>query len=81
MQNECIHVARDVLRKFPPLAAILLPALTDCFDTVDTDSPAQVALVWVLGEFAATIPEAPYLLETMIDDWTRHYLPVCVESC
>ena len=75
VQNECIHVARDVLRKFPPLAAILLPALTDCFDTVDTDSPAQVALVWVLGEFAATIPEAPYLLETMIDDWDTTVSP------
>ena len=28
---------------------------------------AQVSLVWVLGHFAADIPEAPYLLETMID--------------
>jgi len=28
-----------------------------------------VALVWVLGQFASDIPEAPYLLEGIIADW------------
>jgi hypothetical protein len=69
LQHDCISVAKELLRKFAPLSAILLPVLTACFPTVEANTPAQVALVWVLGQFAGEIPEAPYLLESMIDDW------------
>ena len=38
--------------KFAPLAAILLPVLTASFRNVEPNTPAQVSLVWVLGQFA-----------------------------
>ena len=42
LQNECISAAKDILRKFPPLSAILLPVLTDSLSTVEPNTPAQV---------------------------------------
>ena len=74
IQHECISVAKDMLRKFAPLAAILLPVLTVSFQNVEPNTRAQVSLVWVLGQFAADIPEAPYLLETMIDGCAKRAL-------
>ncbi len=49
IQHECISVAKDILRKFPPLAAILLPVLTASFQNVEPNTSAQVSLVCVLG--------------------------------
>ena len=33
------------------------------------DPAAKAAIIWVLGEFGSTVPEAPYLLETCIDSY------------
>ncbi|EKX50381.1 Adaptor protein complex 4 subunit beta [Guillardia theta CCMP2712] len=72
--NECIAVARDILRKYPPLSAILLQSLTEAFYEVKEDD-AKVSLLWVLGQFGNDIPEAPYLIEPMIDEWEEETDP------
>lgn len=33
------------------------------------DPAAKAAIIWVLGEFGSTVPEAPYLLEACIDGY------------
>lgn len=38
------------------------------FDSV-TDVAAKCALLWIVGEFGAQIPEAPYLLEPLVEDY------------
>eukprot|EP00960_Hanusia_phi_P049771 759767-Hanusia_phi.AAC.4 len=39
--NECIAVARDILRKYPPLSAILLQSLTEAFYEVKVGGRRQ----------------------------------------
>jgi len=72
--NECIAVARDILRKYPPLSAILLQSLTEAFYEVK-EADAKVSLLWVLGQFGNDIPEAPYLIEPMIDEFEEETDP------
>lgn len=74
--REAALVARDLLRRYRTLAPRLLPSLTAAVRAGDADSgEAKAALVWVLGEFGgegpASVPEAPYLLEPMIDEWAE----------
>eukprot|EP00960_Hanusia_phi_P049770 759767-Hanusia_phi.AAC.3 len=33
------------------------------------EADAKVSLLWVLGQFGNDIPEAPYLIEPMIDEF------------
>lgn len=59
----------DVLRVLPVHSDLLLPYLGRYLRKLDSDPVAQAAFVWVLGEFGARVEEAPYLLETLIDDF------------
>ncbi|KAJ1481640.1 armadillo-type protein, partial [Baffinella frigidus] len=71
--RESVVVARNLMRRHRQLAPMLLPSLTAAIRSGEADQgEAKAALVWVLGEFGegdASIPEAPYLLEPMIDEW------------
>eukprot|EP00736_Rhodelphis_marinus_P014412 Rmarinus@m.11305 len=59
---------KDILRKYPGMISALVPVLKASVQDVD-DPEAIASLVWVLGEFADRIDDAPYLLEPMLDNF------------
>lgn len=68
VQAECLLVLKDLLRKFPSRRHSLLPRLPRLVREVE-EPLARAALLWSLGEFGTELPEAPYLLEPLVDGY------------
>jgi hypothetical protein len=68
IQSEAVQVLVDLIRKNPHRRAGLIPLLPRLLRDV-TEPPALASLIWVLGEFGDEIPEAPYLIEPVIDSF------------
>lgn len=68
VRSETITNLATILRIFPALSSLVLPAMGRCFKHVD-ESDAKAAMVWMLGEFGSALPEAPYMLEPLIDNY------------
>jgi hypothetical protein len=65
VQAEAIQVLVDLVRKNPHRRVGVLPLLPRLLR--DVVEPASVAaLIWMLGEYGSEIPEAPYLLESVV---------------
>ena len=56
----------DLLRKYPSIAADVLPHLEACLKRVD-EPDAKASVIWMFGEFGHLIENAPYLLEPLVD--------------
>mmetsp|Transcript_36838 Transcript_36838/g.59748 ORF Transcript_36838/g.59748 Transcript_36838/m.59748 type:complete len:705 (+) Transcript_36838:89-2203(+) len=65
---ETCVVLMDILRKFPDRYEDVIPSLQKVLQTVDA-SEGRCAVVWLIGEYGETIDDAPYILETLIDNY------------
>lgn len=61
-------VLQDVLRKYPERYGEVIPAMQKTLKVIDEED-GKCAVVWMIGEFGDTIPDAPYILETLIDSY------------
>jgi AP-4 complex subunit beta-1 len=73
MDMPCVSAAVviqlcSLARTYPDVAESIIPHLPRCLKMADDDK-ARSVVVWMLGEYSALCPEAPYLLENMIDDF------------
>eukprot|EP00163_Fabomonas_tropica_P026258 TRINITY_DN4741_c1_g2_i1.p1 TRINITY_DN4741_c1_g2~~TRINITY_DN4741_c1_g2_i1.p1 ORF type:complete len:735 (+),score=210.81 TRINITY_DN4741_c1_g2_i1:45-2207(+) len=71
---ETVLVMKDILRKYPQNFNSVLPHLAKCLSTID-EAEAKVAMVWMLGEYAEHLDEAPYMLEPFIDNFEEEQSP------
>jgi len=70
VRPETILVMKDLLRRYPERKTEVLPSLQRCLRRVDDEPEAQAALIWMAGEYGGEgFPEAPYLLEHLIDGY------------
>ena len=58
-------------RAYSDVAHSLVPHLPHCLRAASDDDEARSCVVWLLGESARQSPEAPYLLEKLIDDFAQ----------
>jgi len=58
----------SISRAQPATAAAILPHLAKCLRKVE-DAEARSCVLGLLGEHCVQVPDAPYLLERMIDDY------------
>ena len=63
---EAILSMKNLMRKFPEAIERFIGAI-GALMRVTEEPEAKVALLWMVGEFGHVIPEAPYLLEPLID--------------
>ncbi len=71
---ETVIVCRDILRKYPERYEDVLPSLHKVLKDI-SDTPGKAAVVWMIGEFGDTIPDAPYILEGLINNWEEEDSP------
>ena len=57
---------QNLLRKYPAVSDRIIQGVGQFLKSVD-DAEAKKALLWMLSEYGHVIPEAPYLLEPLID--------------
>lgn len=68
--NVTLVVMKDLLRKYPAMANIIIPEIKKCLKSLE-DPEAKVAVVWMLGEYGAVIEDSPYLLEALIPNFAE----------
>ena len=65
---EAILAMRNLLRKYPGVSDRIIQGVGTYLQSID-EPEAKSALLWMLGEYGHVIPEAPYLLEPLIDSF------------
>lgn len=67
---ETITVMKNLLRKYPARYSDVIPALTSHIKQVEEPS-GKVSVIWMIGEYGEedTLKDAPYILETFIDNF------------
>lgn len=63
-------VLKDVFRKYNDLIEDFLPFFTKEYLDQLAEEKGKSAFVWIVGSFGQQVPEAPYILEKIIDDET-----------
>jgi AP-4 complex subunit beta-1 len=66
--NVTLVVMKDILRAYPEQANNVIPEVKKCLKTVD-DVEAKSAIIWMLGQYGEVIPDSPYLLEALINNF------------
>eukprot|EP01032_Pedospumella_encystans_P013573 gene13573-15619_t len=68
VRSQAASVLVNVVRLNPSLNIMVLPYLSRMLKRVD-DATARASLVWMIGEYADSIVEAPYMLEQIINNY------------
>lgn len=68
VRSQAASVLVNVVRLNPSLNIMVLPYLSRMLKRVD-DAAARASLVWMIGEYADSIVEAPYMLEQIINNY------------
>ena len=66
---EAIICMQNLLRKYPAVSDRIIQSVGQFLKSID-EPEAKKALLWILAEYGHVIPEAPYLLEPLIDDFS-----------
>lgn len=70
--NFCLQVlVKDLLRKYPQWSHDCIAVVGSVSSKTVTEPKAKAALVWMLGEYAYDMLDAPYILEGFIDNWAE----------
>jgi len=64
--SQAIICMQNLLRKYPAVSDRIIQGIGTFLKSVD-DAEAKKALLWMISEYGHVIPEAPYLLEPLID--------------
>lgn len=66
--DEIMIVLKDVLRKYSDLIEEFGPFINKEYLDKLNEKSGKSAFVWILGTFGQHIPEAPYVLEKIIEE-------------
>ncbi|KAG2423691.1 hypothetical protein HXX76_015081 [Chlamydomonas incerta] len=74
---EALVALKDVLRRYPDVAAVCVGGLGELGVHGAIEEPAaRAAYVWILGQFGTLVPDAPYLLEAFAHTFAAEEPPV-----
>eukprot|EP00252_Welwitschia_mirabilis_P020113 TRINITY_DN4851_c0_g1_i1.p1 TRINITY_DN4851_c0_g1~~TRINITY_DN4851_c0_g1_i1.p1 ORF type:complete len:844 (-),score=200.12 TRINITY_DN4851_c0_g1_i1:295-2826(-) len=68
---ETLVLVKDLLRKYPQWSQDCIAVVGNVSSQNVQEPKAKAALVWMLGEYSQDIPDAPYVLENLIDCWNE----------
>lgn len=73
-------LVKDLLRKYPQWSQDCI-AVVGNISTKNVQEPkAKAALIWMLGEYSIEMQDAPYALESLIENWDEEHSPEVVSS-
>ncbi len=67
---EAVICMQNLLRKYPAISDRVIQGIGVFLRSID-EPEAKKALLWMLAEYGHVIPEAPYLLEPLIDAFSE----------
>ncbi|XAR69311.1 hypothetical protein NMG60_11000850 [Bertholletia excelsa] len=66
---ETLVLVKDLLRKYPQWSHDCIAVVGNISSKNVQEPKAKAALIWMLGEYAQDMPDAPYVLESLVDNW------------
>ncbi|OUZ99957.1 Clathrin/coatomer adaptor [Macleaya cordata] len=66
---ETLVLVKDLLRKYPQWSQDCIAVVGNISSKNIQEPKAKAALIWMLGEYSHDMLDAPYILETLIDNW------------
>ncbi|KAM7493242.1 hypothetical protein LguiB_027851 [Lonicera macranthoides] len=66
---ETLVLVKDLLRKYPQWSQDCIAVVGNISSQNIQEPKAKAALIWMLGEYAQDMQDAPYILESLIENW------------
>ncbi|XP_034682475.1 beta-adaptin-like protein A [Vitis riparia] len=66
---ETLVLVKDLLRKYPQWSHDCIAVVGNISSKNVQEPKAKAALIWMLGEYSQDMHDAPYVLESVVDNW------------
>ncbi|KAK3004085.1 hypothetical protein RJ639_017885 [Escallonia herrerae] len=66
---ETLVLVKDLLRKYPQWSHDCIAVVGNISSKNVQEPKAKAALIWMLGEYAQDMQDAPYVLESLAENW------------
>eukprot|EP00210_Caulerpa_lentillifera_P003030 g2892.t1 len=74
--SETLVQMKDLLRRFPDMCEVCIPSISAIVQNPLSKPDARSALAWILGQHGEMIPEAPYVLESLVKGYDQEEVSV-----
>ncbi|XP_002516577.2 beta-adaptin-like protein A [Ricinus communis] len=66
---EALVLVKDLLRKYPQWSHDCIAVVGNISSKNVQEPKAKAALIWMLGEYSQDMNDAPYILESLVENW------------
>ncbi|KAI9192321.1 hypothetical protein LWI28_021181 [Acer negundo] len=70
---EALVLVKDLLRKYPQWSQDCIAVVGSISSNNVQEPKAKAALIWMLGEYSQEMHDAPYILESLIENWDEEH--------
>ncbi|KAI4316157.1 hypothetical protein L6164_024163 [Bauhinia variegata] len=70
---EALVLVKNLLRKYPQWSQDCIAVVGNISSKNVQEPKAKAALLWMLGEYAQDMHDAPYVLESLIENWDEEH--------
>ncbi|KAG1367757.1 Beta-adaptin-like protein [Cocos nucifera] len=74
MEKDYVLV-KDLLRKYPQWSHDCIAVVGNISSKNVQEPKAKAALIWMLGEYSQDMLDAPYILESIVENWDDEHAP------
>ncbi|CAI8590139.1 unnamed protein product [Vicia faba] len=71
--SEAPVLVKDLLRKYPQWSQDCIAVVGNISSNNVQEPKAKAALIWMLGEYSQEMHDAPYVLESIIQNWDEEH--------
>ncbi|KAG8056129.1 hypothetical protein GUJ93_ZPchr0001g31893 [Zizania palustris] len=72
---ETLVLVKDLLRKYPQWSHDCIAVVGNISSKNIQEPKGKAALIWMLGEYSQDMHDAPYILESLIENWEEEHSP------
>ncbi|KAJ3701781.1 hypothetical protein LUZ61_005486 [Rhynchospora tenuis] len=72
---ETLVLVKDLLRKYPQWSHDCIAVVGNISSKSIQEPKAKAALIWMLGEYSQDMMDAPYVLESLVENWEEEHSP------
>ncbi|WCJ29814.1 AP-1 complex subunit beta-1 [Euphorbia peplus] len=72
---EALVLVKDLLRKYPQWSHDCIAVVGNISSQNIQEPKAKAALIWMLGEYSQDMNDAPYILESLTENWDEEISP------
>jgi len=72
---ETLVLVKDLLRKYPQWSHDCIAVVGNISSKNIQEPKGKAALIWMLGEYSQDMHDAPYILESLVENWDEEHSP------